>query len=307
MITPIFSIATPTRNELGKLRRCVGSVEGQTGVHFEHLVQDATSNDGTAQWLDSHAAAHPAFHPVSEPDSGMYDAINRAWSRSRGAYLSWLNSDEQYLPGTLLRVHRFFEAHPDVDVVFGDYLVTDPAGRAVALRREIPIRRFYVVNSFLNAQSCTLFFRRRLFEKGLLKLDSRYRYAADKDLVLKLLDAGARFQHLPEVFSLFGIDGSNLSTHVGMHREAEEIRLAYGAFRWRPLRALALVGRRVERLMRGAYRSQPFNYRYALDETPTYVNYRAVRVGGRFSLADTNGSADTVDSAALDVAPHSGT
>lgn len=285
---PLFSIATPTRNALGNLRRCVGSVRGQHEVPREHLVQDGASNDGSAAWL----ADQPDLDSISEPDEGMYDAIGRAWSRSSGRYLSWLNADEQYLPGTLSRIHRLFEQHPDADVLFGDYLVADAGGRAVALRREIPLRRFYVVNSFLNAQSCTLFFRRGLFERGLLRFDPRYRYAADKDLVLRLLCAGVRFRHVPEVLSVFGINGENLSTHDRMHTEAEAIRLAHGGFHWRPLRGLALGGRRIERLLRGAYRSSEVHYRFALDEVPNYAHYSARGTGGRYSLADVTGRAE---------------
>jgi glycosyltransferase involved in cell wall biosynthesis len=299
MTEPFFSIATPTRNSLPKLRRCVGSVRGQQGATFEHLVQDARSSDGTAEWLQTLAAGHNALRPVSESDAGMYDAINRAWSRSSGQILAWLNSDEQYLPGTLARVQAFFNAHPHIDVLFADYLVADEQGRAVALRREIPLRRFYVANSFLNAQSCTLFYRRRLWDEGVLKLDSRYRYAADKDLVLRLQAAGARFHHLNEVLSIFGVDGSNLSTHPKMQEEAEAVRLAYGGFRFKPLRALALAGRRVERLLRGSYRPLDVEYRFALDEVPQYAHYRARQLGGRYSLADVQGRADRIHPPAL--------
>jgi glycosyltransferase involved in cell wall biosynthesis len=294
-VAPTFSIATPTRNALDKLKRCVGSVRGQSGVRYEHLIQDARSDDGSADWLAAQSSQDALLNVRSEADDGMYDAINRAWSRSRGDYVAWLNADEQYLPGTLARVQAFFETHPDVDVLFADYLVTDEQGRAMALRREIPLRRFYVANSFLNAQSCTLFYRRHLLDKGLLKLDSRLRYAADKDLILRLLAAGIRFQHLPEVLSAFGVDGNNLSTHPQMEREAEAVRLAYGGFAWRPARALAYAGRRVERLLQGAYRSVNLRYRYALDETPHYADYLAENLGGRYALTDACGRARRVD------------
>lgn len=289
---PVFSVATPTRNSLDKLKRCVGSVRGQSGVALEHLVQDARSTDGTADWLRAQAAQHADFHPVSEADGGMYDAINRAWSRAGGRYLSWLNSDEQYLPATLAQVQACFEAHPEVDVVSGDFLVIDAHGRAVALRREIPLRRFYVANTHLNTMTCTLFYRRELWDRGLLKLDSRYRYAADKDLVLRLLAAGAHFHHLPVVMSLFGIDGTNLSTHTGMAQEAESIRLAFGGFRWRPLRALAFGVRRAERLLRGCYRRVDMQYRYAIDESPRYAVFTARQLGTRYSLSDVEGSSE---------------
>lgn len=291
---PAFSVATPTRNALGQLRRCIGSVRGQAGVTREHLVQDARSGDGTAAWLTDQAARHDDLHPVSEADGGMYDAINRCWARSRGRYLSWLNADEQYLPGTLALVQAHFEAHPDTDALFADYLVADAQGRAVALRREIPLRRFYVVNTFLNTQSCTMFFRRELWDRGLLKFDSRFRYAADKDMVLRLLAAGVRILHLPQVLSVFGVDGSNLSTHAGMQREAEAIRLAHGGSRSWPVRALAYGARRAERLWRGGYRTVNFEYRFAMDEVPKLVNYKASKLGGRYSLADTVGRAEQV-------------
>ena len=287
-----FSIATPTRNALDKLKRCVGSVRGQSEVSYEHLVQDAQSSDGTSVWL----AGEADLLGCSEADAGMYDAINRAWARSSGEFLSWLNSDEQYLPGTLAKVAAYFDANPGVDVVFGDYIVADADGKPVALRREIPFRRIYVVNRHLNTQSCTLFFRRKLLDAGLLRLDSQYRYAADKALMLGLADANVVIHHIHEYLSIFGIDGTNLSTHAKMDEEAESIRLAHGAFRSKAMRHLVLAGRRIERLIHGAYRLEDIRYRYATDEVPHYVEIEASGMGGRYSLADTVGRADTMRS-----------
>jgi glycosyltransferase involved in cell wall biosynthesis len=292
---PAFSVVTPARNALPQLRRCIGSVRGQQGVDFEHLVHDAQSGDGSAAWLVAQAAADPRLRPLSERDDGMYDAINRGWARAGGRFLSWLNADEQYLPGTLQRVQQLFDERPQAEVLFADYLVADDSGRAVALRREIPLRRFNVVNSFLNLQSCTMFFRRTLWDRGLLRLDSRYRYAADKDLVLRLHDAGVRFEHVPEVWSVFGVDGHNLSTHAAMAQEAEAIRRAHGALRFKPLRALALGARRIERAWRGAYRRDDLQYRWAIDEVPHYAEFRARGLGGRYSLADVQGRAERLD------------
>jgi glycosyltransferase involved in cell wall biosynthesis len=286
----VFSVATPTRNAFSKLRRCVGSVRGQRDITLEHLVNDACSTDGTVQWLSEQTD----LAAISEPDQGMYDAINRAWARSHGQILSWLNSDEQYLPGTLAKVQRYFEAHPNVDVVFGNYIVTDDEGRPVALRREIPLRRIYILNTFLNAQSCTLFFRRQLLADGLLSFDAKYRYAADKDLVLRLVSAGKTVHHIPQYLAIFGIDGSNLSTHAQVLIEAEEINRAYGAFRHEGVRQIVRAARHVERLFRGGYRRARICYRYAVDERPRYVEFGAADLGGRYSLSDIRGHADYV-------------
>jgi len=290
MATVRFSIATPTRNSLDKLKRCAGSVRGQRGVTLEHLIQDARSTDGTPEWLLGQAD----MQAVSEKDEGMYDAINRAWLRSKGEILSWLNSDEQYLPGTLAKVQDYFDAHPEVDIVFGNYIVADLQGRPVALRREIPFRRAYVVNGFLNMQSATIFYRRHLWDSGVLQLDSQFRYAADKDLILRLAASGAVIKHIPEYLAVFCIDGTNLSTHPQMAQEVERIRLAFGAFRSEVLRQLVMIGRHVERLLNGGYRSEKIRYRFAVDEKPSYVELTASKLGGRYSLADIEGHADEV-------------
>jgi glycosyltransferase involved in cell wall biosynthesis len=275
----MFSVATPTRNSFGKLVRCVGSVRGQT-EQVEHLIQDASSSDGTPAWL----AAQADLKAVSEPDAGMYDAINRAWARSQGDVLSWLNADEQYLPGTLTAVASYLRTNPHVDVVFGDYIAVDGDGRPLALRREIPFRQFYVANTFLNAYSCTLFFRRRLLETGQLRLDERYRYAGDMDLMLRLARAGALIEHIPQYLSLFGIDGTNLSTHAKALAETDEIARRHGGAP--RMRHVALALRRIERLVRGGYRAKSVRYQYALDEVPTYREQSATRLRGRYSLTE---------------------
>jgi glycosyltransferase involved in cell wall biosynthesis len=282
MTRPIFSIATPTRNSLAQLRRCVGSVRGQSPASYEHLIHDACSSDGTPEWL----AQQRHVRAVSEPDGGMYDAINRAWSRAQGDYLSWLNSDEQYLPGTLSWVESYFEAHPEVDALFGDYVVAGDDGRPIALRREIPFRAVYVRNTFLNVHSCTTFFRRRLFDRGQLRLDARYRYAADQDLILRLASQRAVIRHVPRYLAIFGIDGNNLSTHERMEVESEAIGRAHGALRHRPLRQVFMAARRVERLFKGAYRPVPIRYRFATNEVPDYVEFEARQRRGRYHLSD---------------------
>ncbi|MHB1214955.1 MAG: glycosyltransferase family 2 protein [Thiobacillus sp.] len=273
-----FSVITPTRNALDKLKRCVGSVRGQTGVEVEHIVQDACSTDGTSEWL----TGQTGLLARSEADGGMYDAINRGWNRSSGDILSWLNSDEQYLPGTLEKVAQAFERNPDVDFIYGDALVIDASGNLLAARREIRLSRTYIANSFLNAFSCTTFFRRRLFDDGLLPLDIRYRYAADMDLVLRLLESGIRHRKIDEYLSVFTMDGTNLSCHPMMLAETDDIQQRYGAFRSPLLRKVVTTGRYVERLFTGSYRTVDVSYAFAQDERPNYRTISGSRIPGSY-------------------------
>src|SRR6266704_4923256 len=107
-----FSIITPSFRSSGWLKLCLASVADQR-VAVEHIVQDAGSDDGTLDWLlrDKRAKV------FVEKDQGMYDAINRGLRRASGDILAYLNCDEQYLPGALAAVGKFFEQHSNVDVL----------------------------------------------------------------------------------------------------------------------------------------------------------------------------------------------
>lgn len=273
-----FSVITPTRNSLDKLKCCVGSVRGQKGVLFEHIVQDACSEDGTTEWL----AKQSDLDWRSENDGGMYDAINRGWERANGDILCWLNSDEQYLPGTLEHVAATFEANPQLDFLYGDAIIVNVKGQPIAARREIRLSRIYITNSFLNALSCTLFYRRSLFDSGTLKLDANLRYAADMDLILRLLTNKSRHTKLNRYLSTFTLDGTNLSCHPGMLAETRIIQSKFGAFKNPVARKLVTTGRYIERLLSGSYRKTNISYLFAENESPTYQEIHARKISGSY-------------------------
>ena len=276
----MFSVVTPTLNGGSRLRACVGSVRGQVGVPVEHIVQDGGSIDGSAAW----AGEQPDLSVESGPDGGMYDALNRGFSRASGDVISWLNSDEQYLPGALRAVADRFESDPGIDFVYGDAILIAPGGEPLAARREIPLRLVYLLNGPTYAISCTLFFRRRLLDRGLLSFDSTYKIVGDTDVILRLMQNGCKSARLDRYIGLFGITGQNLSTHPGFAAEAERVRREHGAFRSQTLRRSVLVGRLAEKLMRGSYRTVALDYEYALDEVPNWRRIQAPRVSWRWTF-----------------------
>lgn len=273
-----FTIVTPTRNALDNLKRCIGSVRGQTGVEVEHIIQDACSSDGTPAWL----ASQPDLLARTEPDTGMYDAINRGWSVASGDIYAWLNSDEQYLPGTLEMVSKIFERYPEVDYVRGHAIIVNGEGLAIATRREIRLSKLYICNSFLNTYSCTLFFRKALWDEGLIHLDEKYRYAADMEMVLRLLHADKRYFYIDNYLSLFAFDGSNLSCHQQMLDETADVQSRHGGSHLKAVRMGITVCRYVERLFTGSYRKVRIDYDYALNEIPTYKHFTVESVPGSY-------------------------
>lgn len=275
-----FIIATPVYNGLPTLPRCVGSVRGQEPwVERRHIIQDGGSTDGSRKWLSQATG----LEAVCEKDAGMYDAIQRAWKRGDGDIYSWLNADEQYLPGTLTAVREVFAARPEVDMVFGNALIVGPNGEPLAARREIPLRPWYVKNSFLYALSCTLFFRRRLLDQGRLRFNLAYRAVGDAELILRLLKEGAVVHHLPRYLSLFGVDGKNLSLSDRAQKEWAKIQDQFGAYPFGWMRRLVQSVRMAERAASGCYKTDTLSFAYALDEQPTYRHHRDIRLGFRFT------------------------
>jgi glycosyltransferase involved in cell wall biosynthesis len=114
---PLVSVLTPSFNQAAWIGDNLASVACQTYPHIEHIVMDGGSTDGTAELL---AAAGPAVHWRSEPDSGQAHAINKAFSESRGEIIGWINSDDAYVDCRVIEdVVSYFERHPRVDVVYG--------------------------------------------------------------------------------------------------------------------------------------------------------------------------------------------
>ena len=78
-----ISLGTVCRNAAGTIRRTLESADSQRGVELEHIVVDGASDDGTVAELQAFRPAHSSFSFVSEPDRGLYDAVNKGLARAR--------------------------------------------------------------------------------------------------------------------------------------------------------------------------------------------------------------------------------
>lgn len=286
MTRPTFTVVTPTYNDLTELKRCVGSVRGQHGVSIQHIIQDGASTDGTDTWI----YGQKDLDAYVEQDDGLYQAINNGWQKSSGDLLCWLNSDEQYLPGALATVAAVFREHPEIDFVRGNYIVVDANGEPIAARRDVRLSKLYISNTFLNTSTCALFFRRRLWDEGILRLDEAYHYAADMDLILRLIKDGRRCHYIDSYLSLFMFDGANLSCHDEMPEEIATLQRKHGGSRYALHRNLVRCARNLERLVSGSYRRSALAYDFAVDDVPTYRHvtapavpffYRTRRISGQ--------------------------
>jgi glycosyltransferase involved in cell wall biosynthesis len=217
-----FSVVTPSLNQGRFLANCLESVANQRSseIQVEHIVVDACSSDGTRAILESRRDAHW----TSEPDAGQTDAINKGFRRAAGDWLMWLNADDYLLTGALEKVRDYALAHPTADVIYGDCLFVDEAGRTLREKREGSFDLNMLLFYGCYIPSTATFFRRDLIDRGLL-LDPQFKNCMDTEYFLRLAMSGARFEHLPELLAAFRWHDSNISTKFAERRQAERLQI----------------------------------------------------------------------------------
>lgn len=263
---------------LPSVKRCAASVQDQ-GVAVEHIIMDGGSKDGTAEWL----ASQSSIMGVSEADNGMYHALNKAIRKASAEIVGHLNGDEQYLPGTLQRVIDYFAQHPEVDFVAGDFLVVDPAGEFIAYRKTFEPRWPYFFSNYLYTTTCTLFYRRRIFER--VMFDESYRSIADVIFLYQVMKVGFRGTHLPGYTATFTYSGVNLSLDPVSAREKKRFLATLPSW-FRIAKPLFFFSFFVEKVLHGNYReTSPLRYAiYAGDDLSARREFRVEHPGFRLKF-----------------------
>lgn len=258
-----FSIITPSFRQLNWLKLCATSIADQKGVELEHIVQDA----GTGAELEAWAAEQSGLQLFVEKDEGMYDAVNRGLKRANGEILAYLNCDEQYLPGTLKTVHDFFEAHPEVDVLFGDVVVTDNDGGYVCSRPVVMPQSYHTQTCGLATFTAATFFRRRILDEHQLYFDTKWKMVGDALWILEMLRHKLRLATLRRYTSSFADTGENLALTPDAEIEGKS---RYELVpKWIvKMRPVWVAHYRLRRLLAGIYFPKPFSYEIYTPASP---------------------------------------
>ncbi len=199
-----ISVITVSLNAAATIARTIQSVRAQTGVLIEHIVVDGGSTDGTMDIVTAHRQGFAQV--VSEPDRGLYDAMNKGLALARGKLTGYLNADDAFAgPTALARLVETWR-RSDADAVYGDVLQVDAQDRPLRmisggafspeqLRRGLmpPHPSFY-------ARTATL------RETGGFNTD--YRIAADFDLIARTFSRpGFQAVYVPAIVANMRVGG----------------------------------------------------------------------------------------------------
>jgi glycosyltransferase involved in cell wall biosynthesis len=305
---PLFSIITPSFNQLDWLRLCIASVRDQALLHapssllhapIEHIIQDA----GTPGIEDLARELGAEFHrngqlifdadpsvtrPVesyipipqgsvlsrvaalkifSEPDAGMYDAVNRGLARATGDLCAYLNCDDQYLPDTLATVVKFFQKNPSIEMLFGDAIVVDPHGHYLCTRMVTIPGEWHTQVHTLSIFTAATFFRRTLITEKKIHFRPEWKIIGDAVWILDHLRARTGMALLRQAVATATETGENLilseKTRAESHRfhsQAPPIAKA--------LAPALIFHHRLKRLLRGSYRPPAELYAIYTKTTP---------------------------------------
>lgn len=185
-----LSLVMPSRNHGAFIEAAIRSVLLQAHPSVELIVMDAASTDATREIL---AQYEPWLaRAVSEPDAGPADALNKGFAHASGELLGFLNADDFLLPGSLDTVIRWFDAHPETDVVSGHGYMARPSGElGPAVVSDRWDRDRFVRGTCILFQPAT-FFRREAFDRA-GGFSARRQQTWDMELWAGMAESGAAF------------------------------------------------------------------------------------------------------------------
>lgn len=183
-----ITVVTPVYNQVDYIEETILSVLNQGYSNLEYIIIDGGSTDGTLEIIKKYESQITKW--ISEPDRGMYDALNKGFERSTGEIMCYINSDDLLLPNSLENIAKVFGDLENVEWIHGLNSFINAEGRLVDTR---PAKRFSFLRyldgdyKFIQQESCV--WRRSLWEKAGSRVDSNINYAGDFELWFRF------FQH----------------------------------------------------------------------------------------------------------------
>ena len=243
-----ISVVTVTWNSAATVADTLRSVNTQTHPDVEHIVIDGGSTDATLDIVRSEGRRVSTL--VSEPDRGIYDAMNKGLRLATGEVVGLINSDD-FLAGDdiLATVVATFAADPTLEAVYGDLCYVSPADtqRVVRYWRSSSFRAGLFAQGWAPPHP-TLYVRRFVYEQ-LGGFDLAYPLAADLELMVRFLEVHrVRSLHVPKVFVRMrtgGATNKNLGNVIRQNREIWQALTKHGLARSMPRFAVAKLGSRL--------------------------------------------------------------
>lgn len=220
-LSPVLSVITIVYNNVKDIERTLLSVLNQSYTQIEYIVIDGGSTDGTISLIRKYESRISQI--VSEPDKGIYDAMNKGLARATGEYVLFMNSgDEIYDSDTVKKV---FAAAPGADIYYGETEMYDEEGHNLGRRRHRVPEQFSW-KSFKYGMSIShqaIYIRRELTEP----FDLNYQLSSDIDWIIKAAKKAVRIVNVRMYVAKYLVGGMSKRRHRQSLRERFSIFSKY--------------------------------------------------------------------------------
>jgi len=218
-----ISVITINYNDKFGLEKTIKSVVNQTWKGFEFIVIDGNSTDGSKEIIEKYS--DKITYWKSEPDTGVYNAMNKGIKASNGDFVLFMNGGDVFFNDKVLEnCHAYLE--PEFDIYYGNQINKKPSSeRLKTYSSELTFSFFY--SSSLNHQST--FIRRSLFDKYFY-YNENYKIASDWEFfIYTICHQNVSYKYLNKTIAIYDITGvsSNPENSHIFHGERKEILKKY--------------------------------------------------------------------------------
>lgn len=209
-----LSIITINFNNRAGLQKTIDSVISQTYKDFEWIIIDGGSTDGSKELIEQYDKYITYW--VSEPDKGIYNAMNKGIKVAKGEYLQFLNSgDCLYSSNTLDNV---FKINRTADVLYGDIIVSENNIIVAQRRFNFKLSLRFFIDDTLNHQAS--FCRKETFKNEMY--DEKYKMCSDRKHFIRLLLTCAKFEYVG--IPIVNYDNTGISSNQAFKRKQHQER-----------------------------------------------------------------------------------
>lgn len=215
------SVVTVLKNAEAVIVDAMASISAQDYPNLEHVVVDGLSSDQTLSLVRQHCIANSIV--VSEPDHGIYDAMNKGITLATGDAIIFLNADDRFAqPSAISNLVQEIASAPAVDFTFGDAVVQAPEGSSYRSYSHINRRNI----GFEMVCHQVVLAHHSLFDR-FGRFDTAYRICADLDWLLRCVDSGASFRYVPKAIAVYAAGGESDRNVALRKKERAEIFFKY--------------------------------------------------------------------------------
>jgi glycosyltransferase involved in cell wall biosynthesis len=220
-----ISIITVSFNSAATIADTVKSVASQTYTNIEHLVIDGQSRDDTVSVVE--ANRHNGLRLISEPDGGIYDAMNKGLSLSSGDVIGFLNSDDFYADSSVLEKIASVFQDLSVEASYADLVyVSQDNSRVDRYWKSKPYKKGDFAKGWAPAHP-TFYIRRSALDRlGLFDLS--FKLAADTEFMIRYLErGGVKSVYIPHILVRMRLGGATNQSWSNIYKQNREIFLAF--------------------------------------------------------------------------------